>query len=68
MPKLLDEIGRLQREMPGLDDHERVLLKMVGNLLESHYEVPKPKNRFTVEEYMKVPGRWELIDGMLYAD
>jgi hypothetical protein len=24
-----------------------------------------PRNQFTVEEYEKVPGRWELIHGML---
>jgi hypothetical protein len=38
---------------------------MFANLLESHYEIPQPRNRLTFEEYEKVPGRWELMDGML---
>ena len=65
MPKLLDEIYRLQNEIKDLDDGEQRLLKMCANLLESHYDVKDPRNRLTVEEYMKVPGRWELVDGML---
>jgi hypothetical protein len=28
--------------------------------------VKNPRNRLTVEEYEKVPGRWELLDGMLH--
>ncbi|MGO9255592.1 MAG: hypothetical protein ACLQU1_04720 [Bryobacteraceae bacterium] len=65
MAKLLDEVYRLQTEMTGLDPKERFLLKMFANLLESHYEVKEPRNRFTFEEYEKVPGRWELVDGLL---
>ncbi len=65
MPKLLDEIYRIQNEFPDLDSRESLLLKMCANLLEDYYEVKNPLNRFTVEEYMKVPGRWELLDGML---
>jgi hypothetical protein len=55
MAKLLDEIDRLQKELPGMDEHERLLLKMVANLLESRHKVRRPQNRFTVDEYMKVP-------------
>ena len=66
--KLLDEMNRLQKELTGLDERERLLLKMFANLLESHYEVRKPKNSLTAEEYFKVPGRWELLDGMLSWD
>jgi hypothetical protein len=66
--KLLDEINRLQKELPDLDEHERMLLKMCGNLLESHHRVRRPHNRLTVDEYFKVPGRWELMDGMLHYD
>jgi hypothetical protein len=55
----------LQSELSDLDADERRLLKMCANLLESHYDVKDPRNRFTVEEYRKIPGRWELIDGML---
>ena len=65
MPKLLDEAYRLQTELTGLDADERRLLKMFANLLESHYEVKEPRNRLSFEEYEKVPGRWELADGML---
>jgi hypothetical protein len=65
MPKLLDEAYRLQSELTNLDTDERLLLKMFANLLESHYHVRKPKNAMTVDEYEKVPGRWELMDGML---
>ena len=65
MPKLLDAIYRLQDDFPDLDSRERLLLKMCANLLEDHYEVKNPRNRLTVEEYEKVPGRWELYDGML---
>jgi hypothetical protein len=65
VPKLLDEAYRLQTELTGLDADERRLLKMFANLLESHYEVKEPRNRLSFEEYEKVPGRWELADGML---
>jgi hypothetical protein len=67
VPQLLDELNRLQAELPALDHHERLLLKMCANLLESHHQVRHPKNRFTVEEYFKLPGKWEYIDGMLLA-
>jgi hypothetical protein len=65
MPKLLEEIYRLQREFTDLDDRERILLKISANLFESYYEVKVPRNQFTIEEYEKVPGRWELVQGML---
>jgi hypothetical protein len=65
MPKLLDEIYRLQDELPDLDGRERLLLKMCANLFEDYYQVKSPRNRLTVEEYENVPGRWELVDGML---
>jgi hypothetical protein len=65
MPKLLEETYRLQGELTDLDDEERKLLKMFANLLESHYEVKAPRNRLNEDEYLKVPGRWELVDGML---
>jgi hypothetical protein len=64
VPKLLEEVYRLQRDLQ-VDDDERLLLKMFANLLESHYEVKEPRNQLTFEEYEKVPGRWELLDGML---
>jgi hypothetical protein len=41
---------------------------MFSNLLETHYEVRKPQNALTADEYFKVPGRWELWDGMLRWD
>jgi hypothetical protein len=65
VPKLREEIDRLQIELTTLDSGEQRLLKMCANLLESYYEVREPQNRFTVEEYEKMPGRWELSDGML---
>jgi hypothetical protein len=65
MHKLLDAIYRAQDDFPDLDGRERLLLKMCANLFENHYEVKNPRNRLTVEEYEKVPGRWELFDGML---
>lgn len=65
MPRLLDEVYRLQRDLTEIDDDERRLLKMFANLLESHYGMPEPRNRLTFEEYEKIPGRWELWDGML---
>ena len=68
MPKLLDEINRLQQELSELNERERLLLKMFANLLESDYKVKKPKNSLTFEEYCKVPGRWELSHGMLSWD
>lgn len=65
MPKLLVEVYRLQAELIDLDPDEALLLKMFANLLEDHYGVQEPRNRLTFEEYEKVPGRWELADGML---
>ena len=65
MPQLLDEINRLQEKLTTLDEHERLLLKMFANLLETHYEIGKPQNALTSEEYDEVPGKWELWDGML---
>ena len=65
VPKLLDAVYRLQNELTELDADGRLLLKMCANLLEGHYEVKEPRNRLTFEEYEKVPGRWELYNGML---
>ena len=65
MDKLLDAIYRVQDDFPDLDTRERLLLKMCANLFEDYYEVKNPRNRLTVEEYQEVPGRWELLDGML---
>ena len=65
MPRLLDEVYRLQLVLTEIDNDEQRLLKMFANLLESHYDVREPRNRLTFEEYDKVPGRWELMDGML---
>ena len=65
MPRLLDEVYRLQHDLTEIDNDEQRLLKMFANLLESHYDVPEPRNRLTFEEYDKVPGRWELWHGML---
>jgi hypothetical protein len=65
MPKLLNEIYRLQTELADLDADERLLLKMAANLLETHYGIKQHRNQLTVEEYEKAPGRWELLDGML---
>jgi hypothetical protein len=67
MPRLLDEIYRLQSEVAVLDADERLLLKMFANLLESHYDVKEPRNPLTFDEYETVPGRWELVDGMLQS-
>jgi hypothetical protein len=64
-PKLLQEIYRLQEQFQDLDPREELLLKMAANLFETHYDVKEPRNRLTVEEYEHVPGRWELLDGML---
>ncbi len=61
-------MNRLQQELTELDERERLLLKMFANLLESHYEVKKPQNALTSEEYFKVPGKWELWEGMLRWD
>ena len=68
MNPLLEEIYRLQNQMPDLDAKEKILLKMFANILESHYHVKNPRNTFTVEEFYQCPGRWELIEGMLYSD
>jgi hypothetical protein len=57
MPKLVDEIHRLQPDFPDLDSRERLLLKMCANLFEDYYEGKNPRNRLTVEEYENVPGR-----------
>lgn len=65
MPKLLGEIYRLQSELTDLNGEEQLLLKMFANLLEGHYRISPPRNRLTSEEYFKVPGRWELVDGLL---
>lgn len=66
MPKLLNELYALQEKMAGqLDPDEALLLKMCANLLESHYEVKEPRNRLTEDEYFRVPGRFEMSDGML---
>ena len=65
MPKLLGEIYRLQDELTDLSNDEQLLLKMFANLLEGHYQVQNPRNIFTIAEYEKVPGRWELVHGLL---
>ena len=65
MPRLLDEVYRLQRDLSEISNDEGRLLKMFANLLESHYGIPEPRNRLTFEEYERILGRWELMDGML---
>jgi hypothetical protein len=65
MPKVLDQIYRIQAEVTDMDVHERLLVKMCANLLESYHHIRSPKNRLSDEEYFAVPGRWELMDGML---
>ena len=64
-PKILNEIYRVQEELPDLDAHERLILRMCANLLEVYHRVPAPQNRLTDEEYFAVPQRWELVEGML---
>ncbi|MFN7919314.1 MAG: hypothetical protein U0Q16_04410 [Bryobacteraceae bacterium] len=66
MPRLLQEMYRLQAEPTGFNEEERRLLKMFANILESHYEVEERRNLLTVEEYLLLPGRWELLEGVLY--
>jgi hypothetical protein len=66
MPRLLDEVYRLQRDLTEVDNDERRFLKMFANLLEGHYDVPERRNRLTVAELDEIPGRWELHDGMLH--
>jgi hypothetical protein len=68
MPKLLDEINRLQKELPGMGEDEQRILKMFANILETYGGVRHPQNRFTVDEFIQLPGQWELIDGMLHSD
>ena len=63
-PRLLQELYRIQSEVTDLDEHARLLLKMCANMLESHYQV-KPQNRLTPEEYFELPGRFEMMQGML---
>jgi hypothetical protein len=55
MPRLLDEIYRLQRDLTEVDNDERRLLKMFANLLESHYGIPEPRNRLSLRSTKKSP-------------
>jgi hypothetical protein len=66
-PKLLEEIYRLQTEVSDLDPEARHILTMCANLLKSHYEVKEARNRLTFEEFDDMPGRWDLVDGMLMS-
>jgi hypothetical protein len=65
MPRLLKEIYRVQEELQDLDAHERLMLRMFANLLEGYHRVQTPKNQLTDEEFAALPGRWELVNGML---
>lgn len=65
MPELLEGFYRLQGECADADPGGKQILKLCANLLESHYHVAEPRNRFTFEEYDALPGRWEMINGML---
>jgi hypothetical protein len=65
MPHILDEIYRLQSGSPNLDPHERLILKACANLLETHHNMPSPRNRLTEEEFLAIPQRLELVNGML---
>lgn len=65
MLRVLEELNRIRTELTDLDPHDKLILKMCANLLESHHEVRNPQSRFTEEEYLALPGRWELCDGML---
>jgi hypothetical protein len=65
MSNILAEIHRLQSESPDLDPHERLILKACANLLETHRNVPSPRNRLTEEEFLAIPQRLDLVNGML---
>jgi hypothetical protein len=64
VPRLLNEIYRLQTELTGIGWYDQMILKMMANLLESHHGV-ELRNKLTFEEFEEIPGRWELIDGEL---
>lgn len=68
MSKLLEEIYRVQAEGKSFSTRDQLLLKMFANILEVEHGVRKPKNRLVADEYFELPGRWELLDGMLHWD
>ena len=68
MSKLIDEIYRVQAECKEISDRDRLLLKMFANILEVEHGVRKPQNRLVADEYFELPGRWELLEGMLHWD
>ena len=53
MPRLLEEVYRLRRDPTGIDSEEQRLVKMFANLLESHHDVPEPRNRLTFGRFDK---------------
>jgi len=65
MPEILTRIYSIQSELPHLDRHERLILKLCANLLEAYHRISKPKNALTDAEFCAIPKRWELLNGML---
>ncbi|MDQ2898568.1 MAG: hypothetical protein M3Y07_02065 [Acidobacteriota bacterium] len=63
---LLDEVSALAEKHKNAPEKERLILKMAISLL-NQIENPDGPYRvsFTFEEYERVPGRWEMVDGQL---
>ena len=67
---LLDEIHALQDRYAGANLHERQVLDLAASLLETVYEEetgrpPDRVTRMTVDDYMEMPNRFELLEGRI---
>lgn len=67
---LLDELCRLADRHEEASEEERLILKMAISLLDQLADPHGTRSRkvkFSLEEYQRVPGRWELADGQLVS-
>lgn len=69
-PDWLDGLVDILESLPPERDLERAVVKMaisLGEQIETPASQAGPRRvRFEVEEYEKVPGGWELLDGVLH--
>jgi len=67
---LLDELCELAERHKDAREEERLVVKMAISLLDqlNDPQGTRPRKvRFTLDEYMRVPGRWEVVDGQLVS-
>jgi len=67
---LLNDLCEVAGRNKDASEEERLILKLAISLLDQldDPEGSRPRKvKFTFDEYQRVPGRWELVDGQLVS-